>query len=209
MRQHGIVAKMTVRFRRTSKAGRRERVAPNRLQRRFTVNVPNRVWVSDITYIPTRAGFVYLAVILDLHSRRVVGWAMQKGLGADLVTEALIHAYRQRLPEPGLLHHSDQDPLYSSLRYQHHLRQLGMIASMSRKDNCWDNACAESFFASLKNELMNGQGFVTRDEAQTAVFEWIEVFYNRVRRHSTLGYQSPVDFERRTQQLKQTVHKTR
>lgn len=209
MRRHGIVAKMTVRFRRAVKAGHREQVAPNRLNRRFTVPVPNRVWASDITYLPTRAGFIYLAVVIDLYSRRVVGWAMQQRLDAELVTRALTHACLQRRPEPGLMHHSDQDPLYSSLRYQHHLRHWEMVASMSRRDNCWDNACVESFFASLKNELMTGERFSDRDEAQTAVFEWIEVFYNRVRRHSTLGYKSPVDFERRTKQLKPSVHENR
>jgi putative transposase len=206
MRRHGIIAKMTVRFRRASKAGRREQVVPNLLARQFTVSRPNRVWVSDITYIPTRAGFVYLAVVLDLHSRRVVGWAMQDRLGADLVTAALTQAYERRRPQHGLLHHSDQDPLYSSLLYQRRLRDLAIIPSMSRRDNCWDNACAESFFASLKNELLTDQRFLTRDEAQTAIFEWIEIYYNRVRRHSTLGYKSPVDFERRTLQPTCTVH---
>lgn len=207
MRRHGLIAKMTIRFRRAAKAGRRERVAPNRLDRQFAVAFPNRVWASDITYIPTRTGFVYLAVVMDLFNRQVVGWAMHSRLSARLVADALSQAYQRRRPVSGLLHHSDQDPLYSSLLYQHLLAEYNMIASMSRKNNCWDNACVESFFASLKNELVAFERFTTRDEAETAIFEWIEVFYNRVRRHSTLGYHSPVDFERLTYQLKPSVHK--
>jgi len=206
MRRHGLVAKMTIRFRRAAKAGRREAVAPNRLDRHFAVSVPNRVWAADITYIPTQAGFVYLAVVLDLFSRRVVGWAMQPRLSAQLVAQALLQAYQRRRPVPGLLHHSDQDSLYSSLIYRHLLTECDMTASMSRKGNCWDNACVESFFASLKSELVAFERFATRGEAETAIFEWIEVFYNRVRRHSTLGYHSPVDFERLTHQLKPGVH---
>lgn len=206
MRRHGLIAKMSVRFRRAAKAGRREQVAPNRLDRQFAVALPNRVWASDITYIPTRAGFVYLAVVLDLFSRQVVGWAMHSRLSAQLVADALSQAYQRRRPVSGLLHHSDQDPLYSSLVYQHLLAEYAMNASMSRKGNCWDNACVESFFASLKSELVAFERFTTRDEAETAIFEWIEVFYNRVRRHSTLGYHSPVDFERLTHQLKPSVH---
>jgi len=206
MRQHGLIAKMTVRFRRTAKAGLREQVVPNRLDRQFTVTAPNQVWASDITYIPTQAGFIYLAVVIDLFSRRVVGWAMHRRLSAQLVAEALSQAYDRRRPAPRLLHHSDQDPLYSSLVYQHLLTEFDMTASMSRKGNCWDNACVESFFASLKTELVAFERFATRAEAQNALFQWIELFYNRVRRHSTLGYHSPVDFERLTHQLKPGVH---
>lgn len=171
MRRHGIIAKMTMRFRKARKAGHGQRVAPNLLARQFTVLQPDRVWAADITYIPTRSGFVYLAVVLDLYSRRVVGWAMQNRLGADLVTAALIQAYERRRPQHGVLHHSDRDPLYRSLLYQHRLQELAMTPSMSRHDNCWDNACVESFFGSLKNELMIEKRFLTRDEAQTAVFE--------------------------------------
>lgn len=206
MRRHGLIAKMTIRFRRAAKAGLREQVVPNRLNRQFAVAAPNQVWASDITYIPTQSGFVYLAVVIDLFSRRVVGWAMHSRLSAQLVVEALSQAYDRRHPAPKLLHHSDQDPLYSSLVYQHQLTQFDMTASMSRKGNCWDNACVESFFAGLKSELVAFERFATKDEAQTALFQWIELFYNRVRRHSTLGYVSPVDFERLTHELKQTVH---
>ena len=206
MRQQGLVAKMTVRFRRTAKAGHREQVVPNRLDRQFRVATPNQVWAADITYIPTQAGFVYLAVVIDLFSRRVVGWAMHSRLSAQLVAEALSQAYHRRHPAAGLLHHSDQDSLYSSLVYQHLLTELEMTASMSRKGNCYDNACVESFFASLKTELVAFERFATRAEAQEALFRWIELFYNRVRRHSTLGYHSPVDFEQRTHQLRISVH---
>jgi transposase InsO family protein len=206
MRQNGLIAKMTIRFRRAAKAGLRQQVVPNRLDRQFAVPAPNRVWASDITYIPTQVGFVYLAVVIDLFSRRVVGWAMHRRLSAQLVVDALLQACEQRHPEPKLLHHSDQDPLYSSLVYQRQLSQFDMTASMSRKGNCWDNACVESFFASLKSELVAFERFATRAEAQTAIFRWIEIHYNRVRRHSTIGYVSPVDFERLTHQLKYTVH---
>ncbi|HWR82048.1 MAG TPA: IS3 family transposase, partial [Candidatus Deferrimicrobium sp.] len=154
MRQHGLVAKMTVRFRRTAKAGLREQVAPNRLERQFVVPVPNRVWAADITYIPTQAGFVYLAVVIDLFSRRVVGWAMHDRLSARLVADALSQAYHHRRPAPGLLHHSDQDGLYSSLVYQHLLTEWDMTASMSRKGNCHDNACVESFFSPVDFEQL-------------------------------------------------------
>lgn len=206
MRQHGLVAKMTVRFRRTAKAGYREQVVPNRLDRQFNVPSPNQVWAADITYVPTQAGFVYLAVVIDLFSRRVVGWAMHRRLSAQLVADALSQAYQRRHPTPGLLHHSDQDSLYSSLIYQHLLAELAMTASMSRKGNCYDNACVESFFASLKTELVVFERFADQAEAQDALFRWIELFYNRVRRHSTLDYYSPVDFEQRTHQLKISVH---
>jgi transposase InsO family protein len=206
MRRHGLMARMTIRFRRAAKAGLRQQVVANRLDRQFAVSAPNRVWAADITYVPTQAGFVYLAVVLDLFSRRVVGWAMHSRLSAQLVADALSLAYHRRHPESQLLHHSDQDPLYSSLVYQKVLTTFDMTPSMSRKGNCWDNACVESFFASLKCEHLAFRRFATREEAKQAIFTWIEVFYNRVRRHSTLGYLSPVDFERQTHQLTTTVH---
>ena len=197
MRQHDLVARTTVRFRCLTKAGKREPAAPNVLDRQFAVGEPNRVWASDITYIPTAQGYLYLAVVLDLYSRQVVGWAMRARLGADLVTAALRQALLRRLVTPGLLHHSDRDGLYASTAYKELLRKHGMIQSMSRKGNCYDNACVESFFASLKSELVAFERFKTRDEAQQKLFLWIETFYNRVRRHSTLGYISPVEFEQR------------
>jgi transposase InsO family protein len=196
MRENGITAKMTVRFRSLTKAGKKRPAAPNLLDRRFAVGRPNLVWASDITYIPTKEGFLYLAVILDLYSRAVVGWGMSSRLTPDLVSSALRQALQKREVEPGLMHHSDQDMLYSSHLYQGLLTDHEITCSMSRKGNCYDNACVESFFGSLKNEFCAYERFESRDEAFLRLFEWIEVFYNRVRRHSTLGYLSPLDYER-------------
>jgi transposase InsO family protein len=195
MRQHGLVARPTVRFRRLTKAGKRVPAAPNILDRQFTVSAPNRVWASDITYIQTAEGHLYLAVVLDLYSRRVVGWAMTERLGAVLVTTALRQALQRRSVKPGLLHHSDRDGLYSSAAYKHLLAEHAMTSSMSRKGNCYDNACVESFFATLKTELVAFERFESRAQARQKLFVWIETKYNRSRRHSTLGYISPVDYE--------------
>jgi putative transposase len=197
MRENEIVAKTTRRKMRLSKAGKKRPAAPNLLNRNFEVAEPNKVWASDITYIPTSEGFLYLAVVLDLYSRRVVGWGMSERLTPDLVAGALCQALGRREMERGLMHHSDQDMLYSSYLYQGLLFDNGIVCSMSRKGNCYDNACVESFFGSLKNEMVAFEKFESRDEAAVKLFEWIEAFYNRVRRHSTLGYLSPVDYERK------------
>lgn len=197
MRKHEIMAKMTVRFRRLTKAGKRKPAADNILNRCFTVSDPNRVWASDITYIKTAEGHLYLAVVIDLYSRQVVGWGMSSRLNPDLVGSALLQAVGKREANPGLLHHSDRDSLYSCDSYQWLLWANGMECSMSRKGNCYDNACVESFFGSLKNEYVAFEKFRSREEAQLKIFTWIEVFYNRIRRHSTLGYLSPVDFEKK------------
>jgi transposase InsO family protein len=196
MKEAGIISRVSVRFRGLTRAAKREPAASNLLDRKFAVDRPNRVWASDITYIPTAEGFLYLAVVLDLYSRQVVGWGMSSRLTPDLVVAALSQALEKRNNGAGLLHHSDQDMLYSSCLYQGLLSDNDIICSMSRKGNCYDNACLESFFGSLKNEMVAFERFSTRDEATLKLFEWIEVFYNRVRRHSTLGYLSPVDFER-------------
>jgi putative transposase len=196
MREHELMARMTVRFRRLTKAGRQRLAAPNLLDRQFAVTVPNRVWASDITYIHTAEGHLYLAVVIDLYNRQVVGWGMSSRINPELVGSALRQAISRCDIEPGLLHHSDQDVLYSCNSYQWLLSEHGMIRSMSRKGNCYDNACVESFFGSLKNEYVAFEKFQSREEAQVKIFAWIEVFYNRVRRHSTLGYVSPVDFEK-------------
>jgi len=196
MRGHELIAKMTIRFRRLTKAGRRRPAAANVLDRQFQVPLPNRVWASDITYIKTAEGHLYLAVVIDLYSRQVVGWGMSSRLSPELVTNALCQAMARRDTTPGLLHHSDRDVLYSSDSYQWLLSESEMVCSMSRKGNCYDNACVESFFGSLKNEYVAFERFRSRDEAQLKIFAWIEVFYNRIRRHSTLGYLSPVDFEK-------------
>lgn len=196
MKRYGIIAKTTVRFRSLTKAGKRDPVAGNVLDRRFVVSEPNRVWAADITYIPTAEGHLYLAVVLDLHNRQVVGWAMTSRLGSQLVVAALCQALGRRSVTSGLLHHSDRDGLYTSAAYQQLLSDHKIIGSMSRKGNCYDNACVESFFASLKTELVIFERFGSRQEAQERIFDWIEVFYNRIRRHSTLGYLSPVDYEK-------------
>ncbi len=159
--------------------------------------MPNRVWVGDITAIPTRTGWLYLAVVLDLYSRRVVGWAMQARADRALATDALTMALRHRHPQPGLIHHTDQGCQYAATAYRQVLAYHGVVASMSRRGNCYDNAVAESFFSTLKNELVHDRTFQTRDEARSQVFEFIEVFYNRQRLHQTLGYVSPAAFEAR------------
>ncbi len=197
MRENGIVAKMTIRFRRLTKAGKKRPAAPNLLDRKFEVAAANRVWASDITYIPTAEGFLYLAVVLDLYSRQVVGWGMSSRLNPELVGSALLQALRRRDVTAGLILHSDQDVLYSSDPYQRLLSDNGIECSMSRKGNCYDNACVESFFGSLKNELVAFERFENRHQATLELFNWIEVFYNRIRRHSTLGYLSPVDYEKK------------
>jgi transposase InsO family protein len=196
-RVHGIEAIRRRRFRVMAEHHQMPPPAPNRLQQHFVVARPNRVWVGDITAIPTRAGWLYLAIVLDLYSRRVVGWAMQaradRALAADALTMALLH----RQPPPGLIHHTDQGSQYAAMAYRQVLIQHGLVASMSRRGNCYDNAVAESFFSTLKNELVHDRTFLTRDEARNQVFEFIEVFYNRQRVHQTLGYVSPAAFEAR------------
>jgi transposase InsO family protein len=197
MRDNEIIARRTIRFRRLTKAGKRPAKAPNILARQFAVATADSVWASDITYIPTAEGFLYLAVVLDLYSRRVVGWGMSSRLNPELVVSALYQALQRRGVPSGLLHHSDQDVLYSSGPYQRLLSDNGITCSMSGKGNCYDNACVESFFGSLKNEFTHFVKFESRDQAALELFNWIEVFYNRVRRHSTLNYLCPVDYEQK------------
>lgn len=192
---HGIVPKRTRRFRLSYAARNSDPAAPNLLDRHFTVDRPNRVWVGDITFIPTREGWLYLAVLLDLYSRKVVGWAMSDRQNRPLANDALVMAIARRNPKPGLIHHTDQGILYASASYRTILKGHHMIPSMSRKGDCYDNAVAESFFSGLKNELVWGCDFKTRSGARSALFEWIEVFYNRERLHETLGYVSPVQYE--------------
>lgn len=170
-------------------------VAPNRLNQDFTADRSDQIWLADITYVPTAEGWLYLAVVLDLYSRRIVGWAMSDSLHRQLVIDALQMALTARQPSPGLLHHSDRGSQYASQGYQALLTQAQMVGSMSRKGNCYDNAPLESFFGTLKTELVFHQHYATQAEARLDIFEYIEVFYNRFRRHSALGYKSPVNYE--------------
>lgn len=198
MREDGLVARPPRRWVQTTDSAHAEPIAPNRLARQFGVDQvagPDQAWVSDLTYVPTRAGWLFLAVILDLATRRVVGWAMGATLETTLPLAALQMALTTRRPGAGLVHHSDRGSQYASTDYQALLTAHGLVASMSRKGNCWDNAVAESFFATLELELIQEADWATRDEARREIFEFIEVWYNRQRRHSSLGYRSPVQYE--------------
>jgi putative transposase len=196
MRRHGIAAKTKRKFRCTTDSNHDRPVAENVVARRFEPEAPNRTWTADITYVPTGEGWLYLAAVEDLHSRRIVGWAMSERIDSRLVVDALEMAVARRLPGAGLVAHSDRGSQYASEHYQRLLAGHGITCSMSRRANCWDNAPMESFFATLKKELTHGESYATRAEARASLFEYIEVFYNRVRRHSSLGYKSPVEYER-------------
>jgi len=198
MREDGLrVLRRRRRVVRTTDSTHAHPVAPNRLERRFAVQGVrlNQVWVSDLTYVPTREGWLYLAIVLDLASRRVVGWAMRETLEADLARSALQMALAARQPGPGLLHHSDRGSQYASDDYRALLAEHRCVVSMSRKGDCWDNAVAESFFATLEFELILTHDWPTRDAARRALFRYIEIWYNRERRHSTLDYVSPARYE--------------
>ena len=171
--------------------------APDLVRRQFTAPGPDRIWVADITYIPTRAGFLYLAAVIDVWSRRVVGWSMRNDLTTPLVTDALDMAIATRRPE-GVIHHSDRGSQYTSAVFGNRCRQAGIAMSMGRRGDAYDNAVAESFFATLETELLHRSGFDTRDQARSAMFDYIEGFYNPHRRHSAIGYLSPTDYERST-----------
>jgi transposase InsO family protein len=195
MRQHGIAAKTKRKFRLTTDSNHDLPVADNLLDRQFEPVAVNQVWVADITYIPTWEGWLYLAAVEDLYSRQIVGWSMGAHLSSRLVVDALEMAVAQRLPGAGLVAHSDRGSQYASEHYQRLLQRHGITCSMSRRGDCWDNAPMESFFASLKKELIHQEDYQTRAEARASVFAYIEVFYNRVRCHSALGYLSPVAYE--------------
>ena len=195
MRAAQIRAKSARKWRATTKSSHRLPVAENTLNRAFSVTQSNRVWAGDISYVWTAEGWLYLAVVLDLYSRAVIGWAMSERLTTDLATQALTMALWRRKPKGALLHHSDRGIQYAAGDYQQLLADHGIACSMSRKGNCWDNAVVESFFHTLKVELVHHRRYLTRDEARQDIFEWVEVFYNRQRRHSTLGYRSPAEFE--------------
>lgn len=195
MRITGVAAKTKRKFKCTTDSRHTLPVAPNLLDRNFSPEKANQVWVSDITYVPTREGWLYLCTVEDLYSRRIVGWSMAANIDSRLVVDAVQMAVDHRRPEPGLIVHSDRGSQYCSDHYHRLLQRHQLRCSMSRKGNCYDNAPMESFFRSLKVELVYWEDYHTRDEAKSSLIEFIEAFYNRRRRHSTLDYKSPVDFE--------------
>jgi len=199
MQEAGIRSKVRRKFKKTTDSNHDHRVAPNLLDQDFQVGAPNRVWVSDITYIWTEEGWLYLPSTLDLFSRKVVGWAMSSCIDTALVIDALQMAIKSRAPSPGLLHHSDRGVQYAAYAFQGLLEQHGITPSMSGRGNCYDNAVKESFFHTLKTELCDHEHYQTRAQARSSVFEYIEIFYNRQRLHSTLDYCSPCEFETRSE----------
>jgi putative transposase len=196
MRSHGIAAKTKRKFRVTTDSNHHRPVSENVLNRQFEPEAINQAWTADITYVATGEGWLYLAAVEDLHTRRIVGWSMGERIDSRLVVDALEMAIAQRLPGSNLVAHSDRGSQYASEHYRSILAGHEITCSMSRRGNCWDNAPMESFFASLKKELIHHEDYATREEAKASIFEYIEVFYNRIRRHSSLGYQSPDEFER-------------
>ena len=194
MRENGIRARHQRRYKATTDSKHTLPVAPNLLDRNFAPAAPNQAWSADLTYVWTDEGWLYLAVVLDLFNREIVGWSIKPRMTVDIVTDALTMAWFRRRPAPGLIHHSDRGSQYASHAFQAKLAEYGMTCSMSRKGNCWDNAPTESFFNSLKNERVHAMRYATRAEATADLFNYIETFYNRKRRHSTLGYTSPVHF---------------
>lgn len=195
MKAVGINAKPPRRFVTTTDSKHDDPIAEDLIQQHFSAEAQDQRWVTDITYVHTDEGWLFVSAIMDLFSRRIVGWAMGPTMHRSLVLKALDMAVTERCPEPGLIHHSDRGSQYASLEYRNALSAQGMIASMSRKACCYDNAAMESFWHTLKNELIHRQNFQTRSQAQQSIFEYIEVFYNRTRRHSSIGYLSPDQFE--------------
>jgi len=191
MRENGLSARRKRRFRRTTDSAHSFPVAPNLLERNFSAAAPDRVWLADLTYVWTAEGWLYLAIVLDLFSRRVVGWAMADHLGHELALAALDMAIARRRPRPGLVHHSDRGVQYAAHGYRRRLSEHRMLCSMSRKGDCWDNAPMESFYSTLKGELVDQRDYLTRDEARADVFQYVEGFYNRRRLHSAIGYMTP------------------
>jgi putative transposase len=197
LRDVGLRSRTKRKFVVTTDSNHTQPVAENLLARDFTATAPNQKWLTDITYLATQEGWVYLAAVLDVFSRKIVGWSMSERIDTELVQSALQMATTQRSPEAGLLHHSDRGVQYTSESYQQTLEDLEMVCSMSLKGDCWDNAMMESFFGSLKTEWVYGKEYATREEAKQDMFKYIEMFYNRQRRHASLGYISPAEFERR------------
>jgi transposase InsO family protein len=198
MRKHCIRAKTKKKFKATTNSKHHLPVADNVLDRNFSPEKPNESWAGDITYLWTREGWLYLAVVIDLFSRKVIGWSMEPTLSRELALKALRMAINARNPPAGVMSHTDQGVQYASNEYQSLQKLYGIVASMSRKGNCWDNSVVESFFGTLKQEHVFFCDYATRDEARRSVFEWIEGWYNRERLHSTLGNKSPDEYERET-----------
>ena len=196
MKLAGVQAKQRKKFKSTTNSNHSLPVAPNLLQRNFTVPALNMAWVGDITYIWTREGWLYLAVVIDLYSRRVVGWSINKRMTKQLVKDALLMAIWRCKPSPGLIFHSDRGSQYCSHEFQGLLKRHGIRSSMSKKGDCWDNAVAESFFGTLKLELVFWVKYITRDQAKRSIVDYIEMFYNSKRRHSYLDYMTPMQFEK-------------
>lgn len=199
MREQGLAARRKRRFKKTTDSAHAQPIAPNVLERDFETSAPNAVWVTDVTYVWTDEGWLYLAAIIDLFARRVVGWAASETNDTELALAALSMATKRRKPPRGLVHHSDRGSTYASDDYRRALTKLGIVASMSRKGDCWDNAVAESFFATIKVELVDDAAYATRAAGVASIGDYIESFYNRERRHSHLGYVSPIEFELRTE----------
>ena len=195
MREIGLLSRIKRKFVVTTNSAHALAIAENILNRNFTADKPNHKWAADITYIPTKIGWLYLAVVMDLFSRRIVGWSMSDTIDSVLVQSAMKMALADRRPSAGLIHHSDRGVQYASGDFQDLLENSNAICSMSRKGNCWDNACVESFFGSLKNEWIRGKIYESFDDAKKDIFNYIEMFYNRKRRHASLGYVSPVVYE--------------
>jgi len=195
MRDVGLFSRIKRKFVVTTDSEHALTIAENIINRNFTADAPDQKWAADITYIPTRMGWLYLAVVMDLFSRRIVGWSMSDTIDSELVQSAVSQALADRRPDIGLIHHSDRGVQYASGDFQKLLDDNNAICSMSRKGNCWDNACVESFFGSLKNEWVKGKIYKTFDDAKKDIFNYIEMFYNRKRRHASLGYVSPVVYE--------------
>lgn len=195
MRENKIVSISKKKFKATTNSKHSFPVSPNLLNQNFHFENPNQAWVGDITYIPTAEGWLYLATVIDLFSRMVVGWAASERMTTDLVEKAFLNAYWKRKPSNGLIFHSDRGSQYASHRYQQLLKTLNVQQSMSAKGNCYDNAVAESFFGKLKTEFVNHEKFISRKEAKSGIFQYIEIYFNRERKHSTLNYLSPLQFE--------------
>ena len=195
-RLHGIATKRRRRFKMTTDSRNTHWIVPNLLNRQFQIDQPNRVWVGDVTFIATRKGWLYLAVLLDLYSRKIIGWSMPNRIDKRLSLDALEMALLRRNPGSGVLHHTDRGSIYAADEYVEKLAAHHLIPSMSRKGNCYDNAVAESFFSTLKNELVVGDIFESREQARSEIFDYIESFYNRQRRHQSLNYTTPEMMER-------------